>query len=81
MILIDDGKIQLRVLSTNRTDEVMAEVINGGTLSSRKGVNLPNTNVSLPSLTEKDHHDLTFALEQDVDWIGLSFVRKCEGYY
>ncbi len=78
MILIDDGKIQLRVLSTNRNDEVKTEVVNGGTLSSRKGVNLPNTNVSLPSLTEKDHNDLKYALEQEVDWIGLSFVRKAQ---
>ena len=78
MILIDDGKIQLRVLSTNSKDEVRTEVVNGGTLSSRKGINLPNTNVSLPSLTEKDHNDLKYALQHDIDWVGLSFVRKAQ---
>ncbi|MEO8088164.1 MAG: pyruvate kinase [Bacteroidota bacterium] len=75
-ILIDDGKIKLRVLSTNYKDEVISIVENGGIISSRKGVNLPNTKISLPSLTEKDLKDLDFALQMNVDWIGLSFVRK-----
>ncbi|CAN5554579.1 pyruvate kinase [soil metagenome] len=75
-ILIDDGKIKLRVLSTNYKDEVISIVENGGIVSSRKGVNLPNTKISLPSLTEKDLKDLDFALQMNVDWIGLSFVRK-----
>ncbi len=75
-VLIDDGKILLKVLSTNRTDEVRAKVIYGGTLSSKKGVNLPNTKISLPCLTEKDLQDLDFALENEVEWIGLSFVRS-----
>ncbi len=75
-ILIDDGKIKLRVTETNYKDEVKAIVENGGNLSSRKGVNLPNTKISLPSLTEKDLSDLQFALKMNVDWIGLSFVRK-----
>lgn len=75
-VLIDDGKIVLRVISTNHIDEVTAIVESGGKLSSRKGVNLPNTKLSLPSLTPKDLHDLQFALEQEVDWIGLSFVRS-----
>lgn len=75
-ILIDDGKIQLKVIETNRKDEVRAIVESGGKLSSRKGVNLPKTKISLPSLTPKDLHDLQFALEQEVDWIGLSFVRN-----
>jgi pyruvate kinase len=75
-ILIDDGKIRLTVVSTNRKDTVLTRVINGGVLSSHKGVNLPNTAVSLPCLTEKDIEDLNFALSQNVDWIGLSFVRK-----
>lgn len=75
-ILIDDGKIRLRVTGTNNQDRVETEVVNGGLLSSRKGVNLPNTYVSLPSLTEKDRRDAIFAMEQGVDWIGLSFVRK-----
>ena len=76
IILIDDGKIKLRVTETNYKDEVKALVENGGIVSSRKGVNLPNTKVSLPSLTEKDMRDLEFALNMNVDWIGLSFVRK-----
>ena len=75
-ILLDDGKLELTVLTTNGKDEVVCQVTHGGTLSSRKGVNLPNTKTSLPSLTEKDLEDLDFALEQDVDWIGLSFVRS-----
>lgn len=75
-ILVDDGKITLECVSTNRVNEVVAKVIQGGTLSSKKGVNLPNTKVSLPSLTPKDIEDLNFALECNVDWIGLSFVRS-----
>jgi pyruvate kinase len=78
-ILIDDGKIAVRVESSNGKDEVICIVEHGGPLKSRKGVNLPNTKVSLPSLTEKDRKDLDFILEQDVEWIALSFVRtkKC----
>ena len=75
-VLIDDGKILLKVISTNRKDEVNARVVYGGFLSSKKGVNLPNTKISLPCLTEKDLQDLDFALENDVEWIGLSFVRS-----
>lgn len=75
-ILVDDGKITLECVSTNGKNEVVAKVIQGGILSSKKGVNLPNTKVSLPSLTEKDKEDLDFALENNVDWIGLSFVRS-----
>ena len=76
LILVDDGKIKLEVISTNRKDEVVTKVVNGGTLRSRKGVNLPNTKVSLPSLTEKDIIDANFVLDLDVDWIALSFVRS-----
>ncbi|MDR0364006.1 MAG: pyruvate kinase [Bacteroidales bacterium] len=75
-ILIDDGKIKLEVIDTNGTDKVTAKVIYGGLLSSRKGVNLPNTAISLPALTEKDLIDAAFALQSGVTWIGLSFVRK-----
>lgn len=74
-ILLDDGKLQLEVVSTTDT-EIKAKILHGGVLSSRKGVNLPNTNISLPCLTEKDLVDLEFALNQNVDWIGLSFVRS-----
>ncbi|MFL5764456.1 MAG: pyruvate kinase [Bacteroidia bacterium] len=75
-ILIDDGKLLLNVISTNGKDEVRAAISHGGTLSSKKGVNLPNTKISLPCLTEKDLKDLDFALTQKVDWVGLSFVRS-----
>ncbi len=75
-ILLDDGKLNLRIKSTNKKDKVVAVVVHGGTLSSNKGVNLPNTKISLPSLTEKDLDDLQFALKMDVAWVGLSFVRS-----
>ncbi|WP_183562110.1 pyruvate kinase [Mucilaginibacter sp. SP1R1] len=75
IILLDDGKLQLRVIETNRLDTVICEVVHGGILTSRKGVNLPNTKVSIPSLTEEDLINLQFALKYDVEWIGLSFVR------
>jgi pyruvate kinase len=75
-ILLDDGKIALEVVKTDGKKEFTAKVIHGGILSSKKGVNLPNTKISMPSLTEKDLLDLDFALEQNVDWIGLSFVRS-----
>ncbi|MEY8020529.1 pyruvate kinase [Muriicola sp. SD30] len=74
-ILLDDGKLMFEVLSTNKKDEVKAKVIQGGPLKSKKGVNLPNTNISLPALTKKDVKDAIFAISQDVDWIALSFVR------
>lgn len=77
-ILVDDGKLNFQVVGTNRTDEVVTKVIVGGSLTSKKGVNLPNTNISLPALTEKDKKDAIFAIEQDVDWIALSFVRNPE---
>ena len=76
-ILIDDGNLEVVVNSTDGKN-VNATVIHGGILKSRKGINLPNTKVSAPSLTEKDIEDLNFGLEQDVDWIALSFVRSAE---
>ena len=75
-ILIDDGKIKLEVTETNRNDIVKAKVIYGGPISSNKGVNLPDTKVSLPCLSETDISNAFFALEHDIDWLGLSFVRK-----
>lgn len=75
-ILLDDGKLVLEVKSSNGSTELTCSVIQGGILSSKKGVNFPNTKISLPSLTEKDQLDLEFALEQDIDWVGLSFVRS-----
>ncbi|WP_461450237.1 pyruvate kinase [Mucilaginibacter sp.] len=78
IILLDDGKIQMRVIETNRVDTVICEVVHGGILTSRKGVNLPNTKVSIPSLTEEDLINLKFVLQFDVEWIGLSFVRNAQ---
>ena len=74
-ILLDDGKLMFEALETNGTTEVVCKVIQGGPLKSKKGVNLPNTKVSLPALTKKDVKDAIFAIEQKVDWIALSFVR------
>lgn len=76
MVLIDDGKIHLKVIDTDGKTNVRCKVISGGKLSSKKGVNLPNTKISLPCLTLKDLRDLDFALENDFDWIALSFVRS-----
>ncbi len=77
-ILIDDGKLVLQVTETNEKDIVKAVTIQGGPLSSKKGVNLPNTNVSLPALTEKDIEDANFMLDLELDWIALSFVRHAQ---
>ena len=74
-ILLDDGKLMFEVVKTNGEDEVLAKVIQGGPLKSKKGVNLPNTNISLPALTKKDIKDAEFAISLEVDWIALSFVR------
>lgn len=78
MILLDDGKLELKVLETNGVDEIKCKVIIGGFLTSKKGFNLPQTKVSVPALTEKDRLDLAFGLKMQVDWIGLSFVRRAE---
>jgi len=77
-ILLDDGKLIFEVVSTDKSTEVKARVIQGGPLKSKKGVNLPNTNISQPALTEKDIEDALFAIKQQVDWIALSFVRHAE---
>src|SRR5690606_3550715 len=75
-ILMDDGKLVVEVVKSDGKKNVTTKVVHGGILSSNKGVNLPNTRISLPSLTEKDRLDLDFALSHNVDWIGLSFVRS-----
>lgn len=75
-VLLDDGKISLRVLETNKKNRVKLLVLFGGSLKSNKGVNLPNTSTSLPCLTKKDKKDLLFILEEKIEWIGLSFVRS-----
>lgn len=77
-ILVDDGKLLFEVIETDRNKNVVTKVIVGGALKSKKGVNLPNTKISLPALTEKDKKDVSFALEQEVDWVALSFVRTPE---
>ena len=77
MILIDDGKIELKVIEARDID-VVTEVVYGGLLKSRKGINLPFSKVSAPSLTEKDLKDLEFGLKNNMDWVALSFVRKAK---
>ncbi|KAB1156042.1 pyruvate kinase [Flavobacterium luteum] len=74
-ILLDDGKLIFEIVETDKKTEVIAKVIQGGELKSKKGVNLPNTKISLPAMTEKDIADAIFAIEQNVDWIALSFVK------
>jgi len=75
-ILMDDGKLEFEVIETNKTDTVRLRCLHGGVLSSNKGVNLPDTNIKLPSLTEKDLRDLDFILSQPaINWVALSFVR------
>jgi pyruvate kinase len=75
-ILVNDGKLIFKILETNKKDLVRAQVIQGGVLESRKGVNLPNTKISLPALTKKDKEDALFAIKNEFDWIALSFVRS-----
>ncbi|MCB0373729.1 MAG: pyruvate kinase, partial [Muricauda sp.] len=77
-VLLDDGKLIFEVKSTNGEDEVVATVIQGGPLKSKKGVNLPNTDISLPALTKKDIKDAIFAIGLQVDWMALSFVRHSQ---
>lgn len=77
-VLLDDGKLIFEVLETNDVDEVRVMVVQGGPLRSKKGVNLPNTNISLPALTAKDKEDAIFAIGQEVDWLALSFVRHAD---
>ena len=77
-ILLDDGKLMFKVLKTDGKTEVLAEVVQGGPLKSKKGVNLPNTDISLPALTKKDIKDAIFAISLKVDWLALSFVRHAE---
>jgi pyruvate kinase len=76
-VLIDDGHIELRVESVDGTD-IITQVVVGGTLEERKGINLPNTHLPIPSMTEKDHVDLEWAMSQNVDYIALSFVRTAQ---
>lgn len=77
-VLLDDGKLIFEVVSTDKKEKVVTKVIQGGAFKSKKGVNLPNTKISLPALTDKDIEDALFAIQQQVDWIALSFVRNSE---
>ncbi|MEK7198472.1 MAG: pyruvate kinase, partial [Bacteroidota bacterium] len=76
IIMIDDGKIEVKVVGIEKNGDVKVLVTLGGILSSKKGINLPDTKISLPALTEKDLADLEFIIEQDCDWVALSFVRS-----
>jgi len=76
IILIDDGKLEVRVLSIEKNNDVKVVVTLGGALSSKKGINLPDTKITLPALTDKDLEDLDFIIEQKLDWVALSFVRN-----
>lgn len=78
LIMIDDGKLEVKVTRILPNNDVQVEVTMGGTISSKKGINLPDTQISLPALTEKDLLDLDFIIEQKLDWVALSFVRKVE---
>jgi len=75
-ILIDDGKLEVKVKKVLKNNDVQVEVTMGGTLSSKKGINLPDTKISLPALTKKDLDDLEFIIEEKIDWVALSFVRS-----
>jgi len=77
-ILVDDGKLLFEVIETDRVSNVKVKVLRGGKLKSKKGVNLPNTKISLPALTKKDIKDAVFAIGLEVDWMALSFVRTPE---
>lgn len=77
-ILVDDGKLLFKVIETDGETNVKTKVLRGGKLKSKKGVNLPNTKISLPALTKKDKKDVLFAIQQEVDWIALSFVRSVD---
>jgi pyruvate kinase len=77
-ILIDDGKIEVIVIEVTADGDVRVAVSNGGILLPKKGVNLPDTKISLPALTEKDLNDLDFIIDHECDWVALSFVRKAE---
>jgi pyruvate kinase len=76
IILIDDGKLEVRVISIEKNNDVKVVVTLGGPLSSKKGINLPDTKITLPALTDKDLADLAFIIDQKLDWVALSFVRN-----
>ena len=77
-ILMDDGKIQAEVVGSNKKNKVQLKIIFGEEIKSRKGVNLPDTPISLSTITEKDFKDIEFAIEHQVEWLALSFVRSAD---
>ena len=79
MVLLDDGNLKLCVISSQPSDNTIeCRIINGGILKEHKGINLPNTELTLPPLTEKDMEDLDFGISIGVDFVAMSFVRKAE---
>ena len=77
-VLIEDGKIILKVLETDKKTNVTLKSISGGVIKERKGINLPDTNIKMKSMTKKDFNDLKFVLSENIEWIAMSFVRKKE---
>jgi len=77
-IMLDDGKMEVVVVGIENNNDVKVEVLLGGVLYSNKGINLPDTKISLPALTEKDLEDLEFIIKEELDWVALSFVRRVE---
>lgn len=75
-VLADDGKVEMTVISTNKENEVKLRIDFGSEIKSRKGVNLPRTDISIPTITDKDYKDIDFAIEHNVEWLALSFVRS-----
>ncbi len=75
-IFLDDGKMEVKVKSILNEKEILVTITVGGTLTQKKGVNLPDSELTMPSLTEKDYTDLDFIIENNLDWVALSFVRK-----
>ena len=78
VVLIEDGKIILKVLETDKKTNATLRSVSSGVIKERKGINLPNTNIKMNSMTKKDFSDLKFVLSENIDWIALSFVRKKE---
>src|SRR4030095_6161725 len=76
--MVDDGKLEVKVSKVLKSNDVQVAVTLGGILSSKKGINLPDTKISLPALTEKDFLDLEFVIQEELDWVALSFVRNAK---
>ena len=77
-ILVDDGLVELEVVEILNGTDIKCTVLNGGTLRDHKGVNIPNVSINLPAVTEKDIEDIKFGIENDIDFVAASFIRKAE---